>query len=213
MPDKYSKSEIQKNLFDNSRDFFVMDDDHLMPDNNIQLLSQNLIAQNGKKPLTEEQINPLRPKIRSQKLPSSVLYNSARFASFELKIGTRLFSRVLFKMPFFVFVLKSILTGNMHLKKNGVIFSCFFLKIRILTPEKCSYQAKNVAKGGEIISAFRWWLAYIFFRPSGFQNGVRMALHLNKLRKSSFLPILTYRIDFSRRRPIGIDNYHWKHHC
>ena len=116
-------------------------------------------------------INPLRPKIRSQKLPSSVLYNSARFASFKLKIGTRLFSRVLFKMPFFVFVLKSILTGNMHLKKkNGVIFSCFFLKIRILTPEKCSYQAKNVAKGGEIISAFKWWLGYILFQRQKFDR-------------------------------------------
>ena len=82
-------------------------------------------------------LNPLRPKIRSQKLPSSVLYNSARFASFELKIGTRLFSRVLFKMPFFVFVLKSILTGNMHLKKKKWChFFVFFFENPNFDPRK-----------------------------------------------------------------------------
>ena len=81
-------------------------------------------------------LNPLRPKIRSQKLPSSVLYNSARFASFELKIGTRLFSRVLFKMPFFVFVLKSILTGNMHLKKKWCHFFVFFFENPNFDPRK-----------------------------------------------------------------------------
>ena len=101
---------------------------------------------------------------------------------------------------------------NSRLKKYGVIFSYFFLKIWVLTPEKCLNQAQNVDKGGKIISAFKWWLGYIVLRASGFQNGVQMTLNLNKLQKSSFLPIFLYRIDFSRHRPIGIDNYHWKHH-
>ena len=72
--------------------------------------------------------NALRPKISLQKLPSSILYNSAQTTSFELKIDTRLFSRVLFEMPFFFLFLSRSWPEIVDFKKNDAIFSYFFFE-------------------------------------------------------------------------------------
>ena len=64
MPQKYLKSEIRKDLFDNLGNFSFMEEDHSITNSNAEGWRKNLIAQNGNNLIRRAVENLIRTKFR-----------------------------------------------------------------------------------------------------------------------------------------------------